>query len=116
MLIGVEDNGNIIGLENTDYPTFKDKDKKDAFLKHLDNLIEKFLGNEYNGILNIDLEMVEGKTVAKVCMNKKAPEPVFLNVNEKGKPKREVFYIRRSVSAIELTIKETAKYIKEHWK
>jgi len=115
LLIGVEDDGNIIGLEDTDYHTFKDSDKRDAFLKHMDNLIEKYLGNEYNGLIKVDLEVVDGKTVAKVCMKGKSPEPSFLNVKEKGQPTKEAFYIRRSASAKELTIKETAKYIKEHW-
>lgn len=115
LLIGVEDDGNILGLEETDYPTFKDSDKKDAFLKHMDNLIEKYLGNEYNGLIAVELEIVEGKTVAKVCMKNKSPEPAFLNIKEKGKPTKEAFYIRRSASAKELSPSETMKYIKTHW-
>lgn len=111
LLIGVEDNGNIIGLDETDYSTFKDNDKKDAFLKHFDNLLAKYLGNEFNSIVQVEIQDVSGKKVAKICVKKKAPEPTFLN--QKNKP--EEFYIRRNASAITLTLKETMKYVKEHW-
>lgn len=111
ILIGVEDNGNIIGLDETDYLTFKDNDKKDAFLKHFDNLLEKFLGNDFNSLVQVDVQEVAGKKVAKICIKKKAPEPTFLN--QKGKT--EEFYIRRNASAKALTPSEIMKYVKEHW-
>jgi len=41
LLVRVEDDLNVIGIDTTDYPTFKDSDKKDAFLKHFDNLLAK---------------------------------------------------------------------------
>ncbi|SNY99561.1 DEAD/DEAH box helicase family protein [Flagellimonas pacifica] len=111
LLIGVEDNFNIIGINTTDFPTFKDDDKKDAFLKHFDNLLAKFLGNHFNSLVNIEIENIGENAVAKICIKKKAPEPVFLN--QKGK--QDEFYIRRSASAIALTAKEMLTYTKEHW-
>lgn len=110
LLIGVEDNKNIIGLEATDYPSFKKDDKKDEFLKHFDNLMGKFLGDGYNSIVEVSIEEAEGNKVAKVCVKKRASEPVFIQY--KGK---EEFYIRRSASAKALSMSETTKYIKEHW-
>ena len=50
-----------------------------------------------------------------VCMKAMSPEPAFLNIKEKGKPTKEAFCIRRSASAKELSISETAKYINSHW-
>ncbi|CAN0603815.1 unnamed protein product, partial [Ectocarpus sp. 12 AP-2014] len=97
--------------DTTDYPTFKDSDKNDAFLKHFDNLLGKFLGNDFNSIVDINLEDVSGRKVAKICVKKKASEPVFLN--QRGKT--EEFYIRRSASAVSLSSKEVLKYTKEHW-
>ena len=111
LLVGVEDNLNIIGIDTTDYPTFKESDKNDAFLKHFDNLLGKFLGNDFNSIVSIDLESVSGRKVAKICVKKKAPEPVFL----KQKGKAEEFYIRRSASAVALSAKEMLNYTKIHW-
>lgn len=111
LLIGVEDNLNVIGIDTTDYPTFKDSDKNDAFLKHFDNLLAKFLGNDFNSIVGIIIESIDGKKVAKICVKEKAPEPVFLNINGKS----EEFYIRRSASAVALTSKEILSYTKLHW-
>ena len=51
LLIGVEDNGNVLGLEETDYATFSGHDKKDDFMTHLDSQIQSFLGNHYNAYL-----------------------------------------------------------------
>lgn len=110
LLVGVEDNRNIIGLEATDYLTFKKEDKKDEFLKHFDNLIGKLLGNAYNSLVDITIEDIEGKKVAKICVKKKASEPVFLK--HKG---AEEFYVRRSASAIKLSPMEMVTYIKENW-
>lgn len=111
LLIGVEDDGNVLGLDETDYSTFKEVDKKDAFLKHFDNLLEKYLGNDFNSLVQVDIQDLSGKKVAKICVKKKAPEPTFLN--QKGKT--EEFYIRRNASAKALTPRETMKYVKEHW-
>ena len=110
ILIGVEDNRNIIGLEATDYLTFNKPDKKDEFLKHFDNLFGKLLGNGYNSLVDISIENIDGKTVAKVCVAKKASEPVFLK--QKG---NDEFYIRRTASAISLSAKEMLSYTKENW-
>lgn len=111
LLLGVEDNKNILGLDETDYKTFKDYDKRDSFLKHFDNLLGKFLGNSFNSIVEINIEDISDKKVAKVCIKKKAPEPVFL----KQKGKDDEFFIRRSSSAIKLQAQELLKYTKEHW-
>jgi len=45
ILIGVDDNKNILGLEN-DYSTFKKKDN-DGFSQKLVQIVSKYLGNEY---------------------------------------------------------------------
>jgi type I restriction enzyme R subunit len=111
LLIGVEDDLNVIGIDTTDYPTFSDSDKKDAFLKHFDNLLAKYLGNDFNSIVDIKIESIDGRKVAKICVKGKALEPVFLN--QKGKP--DEFYIRRSASAIALTSKEMLSYTRSHW-
>lgn len=111
ILVGVEDNRNVIGLDFTDYLTFNKEDKKDEFLKHFDNLFGKLLGNGYNNLVEISIEDVNGKKVAKINITKKASEPVFLN----SKGKDEEFYIRRSASTIKLTSREILSYTREHW-
>jgi hypothetical protein len=113
LLIGVEDNGHIIGLEDTDFPTFKGDNKKDEFLKHFDNLVEKYFGNGLAGKFDVSFATVEDKTIAVVTVKERAAEPVILKNPENNK---EEFYIRRNSSAKDLTMFEFFTYAREHWK
>jgi len=53
LLIGVEDNKNILGLENDFNTLKKSTDKIDEFQKHIDNLIETYLSNSAFSFLEI---------------------------------------------------------------
>ncbi|MFC0513507.1 helix-turn-helix domain-containing protein [Mucilaginibacter angelicae] len=109
MLIGVEDNKNIIGLEK-DFNSFSKNDKLDEFQKHFDNLISKTLGNRFHHYLKIDFPMMNGKTICVITIKEKSSEPVYVT-NETG---QETFYIRRTASTIDLKPSEMQKYIYEH--
>jgi hypothetical protein len=110
LIIGVDDGKNILGLEQTDYTTFSKPDKLDEWSKHLDNLIQNYLGNKFHEYLKIQHVPVDGKTVAVIEV-KPSSESVWLN-----KDGSQEFYIRRTASAVQLTPKEAVEYIKEHWK
>lgn len=110
LLIGIEDNKNILGLE-TDFNSFTKTDKLDEFQKHFDNLIHKSIGNRFQRYLDVSFPMVEGKLICSIQIKEKSSEPVYL-VDEKG---QEAFYIRRQASTIDLKPSEANKYIKEHW-
>ena len=112
ILIGVEDNQNIIGLENTDYKTFHKENKKDELLKHIDNLVQNYFGDHVHHNLRIEFASIEGKTVCMIEVASKTGQPVFLK--QKNKP--DEFYIRRFASAKALTVMESVNYIMEHWK
>jgi hypothetical protein len=114
LFVGIDDNGVILGLENTDFASFKGVNKKDEFLKHFDNLIEKYFSNDIAGLLNVRFHEIDQKTIAVVEVKGKTPRPVILKNPDKGG--KEEFYIRRNVSAKELTLFESITYIKEHWK
>ncbi|MBA4407836.1 MAG: putative DNA binding domain-containing protein [Bacteroidota bacterium] len=114
LFVGVDDNGEILGLEQTDFATFKGMNKKDEFLKHFDNLTEKYFGNGLAGLLNVQFHVIDQKTIAVVEVKGKAPEPVILKNPDKGGS--EEFLIRRNASAIALTMYEFLTYTKEHWK
>jgi hypothetical protein len=113
LLIGVEDNGNITGLEDTDFNTFKGDNKKDVFMKHFDNLVEKYFGNGLAGMFDVSFATVQGKTISVVTVKERATEPVILKNPENNK---EEFYIRRNASAKDLTMFEFFTYAREHWK
>jgi len=110
LLIGVEDNKNILGLE-PDFTSFSKADKLDEFQKHFDNLIHKSLGNRFQRYLDVSFPTVDGKQLSLVHIKEKSSEPVYLT-DEKG---QEVFYIRRQASTIDLKPSEANKYIKDHW-
>jgi hypothetical protein len=113
LLIGVEDNGNIIGLDN-DFNTFNGANKKDEFLKHFDNLTQKYIGNHLVNYFNIEFPVVKGKTICAIHVKEQAPEPVILKNTEKEN--KEEFYVRRHASAVTLTMFEFLNYAREHWK
>lgn len=107
ILIGVDDNRNIIGLEN-DYSTFKKKDK-DGFSQKLVQILSKYLGNEYGEFWNIKFKKINDKEICVIEV-KKSPEPVYTK-----KKVEEEFFIRKGTSTRPLTIREAHKYINHHW-
>lgn len=110
LIIGVEDNKNILGLD-IDFNSFSKHDKLDEFQKHFDNLISKTLGNRFHHYLKIEFPEIEDKTVCVITISQKSEEPVYV-VNDAG---QETFYIRRTASTIDLKPSEQMKYIKDHW-
>jgi Holliday junction resolvase len=111
LLIGVEDNKNVIGLE-PDFISFSKPNKLDEFQKHFDNLISKTIGNRFHHYLKIDFIKIDGKMICSITIKEKSLEPVYIT-NEAG---QEIFYIRRQASTIDLKPSETVKYIQEHWR
>jgi hypothetical protein len=110
LLIGVEDDKNIIGLQ-ADFDSFSKTDKLDEFKKHFDNLIAKSIGDRYHRNLKTDFPVIGGKTVCSVKVLHRSDDEVFITT-DKG---LEAFYIRRQASTIELKPSESAKYIRFHW-
>lgn len=113
LFIGVDDDGNILGLEKTDFASFKGDNKKDEFVKHFDNLIQNYFGNNMVHKFNVEFEVIDGKTIALIHIKDKATEPVFINNPEKNN--QQEFYVRRNASAIALTMYEMLNYSKENW-
>jgi len=111
LLIGIEDNKNIIGLE-PDFNSFSKADKLDEFQKHFDNLISKSIGNRFHRYLKVEFPNINDLTICAISIKEKSLEPVYIT-NEAG---QETFYIRRQASTIDLKPSETIKYIQEHWK
>jgi len=114
VIIGVDDNGQILGLEETDFATFKEKNKIDAFLKHFDNLTAKYFGNEYSLNLDVEFKTIENKTIVILNITSNVQKPTIIKNIEKNN--REEFYIRRNASAIALSLDEFYSYSKEKWK
>jgi len=107
LLIGIDDNGEIIGIEK-DISTLKKKNI-DGFQQLLINLISEYLGAEYSQYINITFEKVDNKSVCIVNIDK-APQSVF--VREKD---TKLFYIRSGNTTKLLNSEEAYNYIQLHW-
>lgn len=105
LLIGVEDDGNILGIELDKFPN------DDKFLLHLWSLIKSSMGQDVSPYIKTTLEKFDGKTVCRVhCIP--GAKPVFLR--QKGFD--ESFYIRIGPSSGSLEISEALKYIADRFK
>jgi len=113
LFIGVDDEKNILGLEGTDFTTFKGSDKKDEFQKHFDNLIQNNFGNDKSHKFELEFIELDGKMIVSIHIKDKASGPV-MTPNPKDK-KAQDFYIRRHASTVSLTMYEMYNYAKEHW-
>jgi len=113
LFIGVDDKGEIVGLESTDFMTFNSDNKVDELLKHFDNLIAKYFGNENNANISIVLKTFEDKTIAVLDIKPNIIGPTILK--NKDKINKEEFYIRRNASAISLSMGEFFIYSKKKW-
>lgn len=107
LFIGVDDDGNILGLDN-DYNTMGKKNR-DGFLLSLTNNININLGKSVHKFLTINIISINDKDVCIVNVEK-SDKPVFM-----GSMDKEEFYIRASASSQPLGVRETYKYINSHW-
>lgn len=108
LIIGVDDNGNALGLEK-DIETFSKKDV-DGFELHLRNIIKKHLGSNFEKHLKITFPTIDEKTICKVKILKSG-KPVFANFEGK-----DSFYVRNGNSSIPKNREEQSEYEKLHWK
>jgi CheY-like chemotaxis protein len=82
VLIGVEDNGNIFGLEK-DISTLRNG-SLDSFERHLVQQIENSIGKKYLFNLKIRFENILGHDVCAVYV-RKSSQPAFLKLKKKNK-------------------------------
>jgi hypothetical protein len=106
LLIGVADDGGILGIESD---AFANSDK---FLLHLRNLIMNRIGANVFRLVDYKAVPVEGKVICQILC-KPSNEPVWLK-SDKSSP--EQFFVRYGPSSTELKPKEAVAYIQNHFK
>jgi hypothetical protein len=107
LIIGVDDEGNILGLEK-DFQTLNKKNL-DGFELHLRQVIKKYLGDYFEKYLKISFPKVDDKEICLVQISKSG-KPVF--VSYEGE---EHFFVRNGNSSIPKNRKEQSEYEKLHW-
>ena len=112
LLIGVSDTKVTLGLE-TDLNSFGNKpDLMDEFQKHLDNLIEKYLGNFAYSLITLTFPEINATKICRLDVQFSKTGPVYVKNRSK---QTEDFYIRRAASTIALNASEMINYIENHW-
>lgn len=104
LLVGVDDDGLIIGIDNEMKALYKSS--KDEYYKKIRNLVSAHLGIEKSSFIDWKLHDVEGKLVLRFEV-KRSTKPVFLKKNE--------FYIRTTPATDKLDGEEMITYIKQHF-
>jgi len=107
LLIGVDDNGNIIGLEK-DYQTLKKKDR-DGYELFLTQLMSRNVGKEICPYIHVSFHDVSGQDI---CLMSAEPSPKPVYVKEGNDEK---FFLRTGNSTQQLNAKEAVSYTSTHW-
>jgi predicted HTH transcriptional regulator len=107
LIIGVDDDGNILGLEK-DFQTLS-KQNTDEFELHLRQVIKKYLGENFEKYLKISFPKIDDK---EICVIKilKSGKPVFLTFES-----NESFFVRIGNASIPKNRQEQSEYEKIHF-
>jgi internalin A len=107
LVIGVEDNGNIFGLENDLAITHNSTDK---FMNLLSTLITDEIGVEFAPLIKIRIEPIDSKQVCVIDVYR-APQPAYMK-SEKGSD----LYVRFGPTTRLLDTEEAVNYVNMNWK
>ncbi|PNU19586.1 hypothetical protein C2E25_11645 [Geothermobacter hydrogeniphilus] len=99
LLIGVNDDGDIVGLEADGFQN------EDKCRLHFKNLVAQHIGLEFSRCLHFDLVEHDGRQVAVVQVDRSS-EPAFLRQG-----KEEDFYIRSGPASVKLTGRQILQYL-----
>jgi predicted HTH transcriptional regulator len=113
LIMGVDDDLNIIGLEN-DYRTLNNGNK-DEFELHLRNLVNKSYGIEFaTNNLEVQFPLVEDHEICVVTISS-GIRPLYTDVSDKNGQKSKKFYVRSGNSSQEIDITDVASYINQRF-
>jgi hypothetical protein len=108
LLIGVADDGQVIGLEH-DYRSLKKPDR-DGFEQALISAVAHHLGGDLSPYLQVVFHRTHDKEVCRVIIAS-APRPVYLE--QSGAPK---LYLRSGTTTRELNVREAIDYQSSRWR
>ncbi|HOZ81522.1 MAG TPA: ATP-binding protein [Bacteroidia bacterium] len=116
LFIGVNDNGNIQGLENYDYSLFHGENEKDKLLLEFDSLLAYFFDLSIKPLVDLSIKKVEGKDILVIVITE-SYKPIFLK-NKKNEFIEKELYIRMNASTRQIVnIEEMVEYVfNKQWK
>ena len=114
LLIGVADNGEILGLQD-DYNSLKEANK-DYFEIHLNNLINAAFGKSFApGAIQVHFPVIDENEICVVDIEP-GKSPLYIDVASKTGIKQRKFFVRSGNSSQDLDIDEAATYIQSRFK
>ena len=101
LIIGVTDDGEIVGLER-DYETLTGSPDKDGFEQHLRNMLNTTYGVEFATTqINIAFPVIEEQEICTVEISK-GYKPIYTTAQDKNGNKAEKFYVRSGNTSREI--------------
>jgi type I restriction enzyme, R subunit len=105
LLIGVADDGSIVGIE-------KDRlENDDKFMRHLAQVVRNGVGDRAGTCIDPKTQIVQGKTVCVVSCQR-SPEPVFLKWKGMEASPEGDFFVRQGPGTVNLPPDSAKEYIR----
>jgi len=105
LLIGVADDGSIVGIERDQF------ESDDKFMLHLAQVVRNALGDRASTCIDPKTQIVQGKTVCVVSCQR-SPEPVFLSWKDMAAKPGGDFFVRSGPGTVKLPVDSTNEYIR----
>jgi len=114
LLIGVEDDGKICGVE-LDYQTFReDRRNKDAYEQWLMRHFMNAFGIEFTQFIHVQFYSESNGTVCKITADP-SPKPAFVEEVDKNGRKSHIFYLRTGNATNILDMPTAFGYFRNRW-
>ncbi len=105
LLIGVADDGSIVGIE-------RDRlENDDKFMRHLAQVVRNGLGERAGTCIDPKTQLAQGKTVCVVSCQR-SPEPVFLKWKGMEASPEGDFYVRSGPGTVRLSVESAREYVR----
>jgi type I restriction enzyme R subunit len=105
LLIGVADDGSIVGIERDQL------ESDDKFMRHLAQVVRNGLGDRAGTCIDPKCQVVQGKTVCVVSCQR-SPEPVFLKWKGLGATAEGDLFVRSGPGTVKLPAESAQEYIR----
>lgn len=113
LLIGVDDDGQVIGLEH-DYVSLGDADR-DKFELHLRNLLNQQFGTPFvSQRISVRFHRIDENDICQLEIQA-AKEPLIVATTDKNGQKNEKLYVRSGNSSQEIPLSQMNAYIKDRF-
>ncbi len=109
LLIGVADDGSVVGIEH-DLAMLPKRKDVDGYVNHLVTLLEQSIGAAASSNVTVSFDAHDGKTVCRVSV-RASDRPVWTRQKNQG----DVFYLRLNNSTRPLSPRETVEYVSRHF-